>query len=239
MCVHVYIAYTQTYANLVFYMLNIAAIVNLYFIATYLRGKAIATIFNRVFKLQQHIVLGKIHTLDTVKPYFVLSVIYLIKIIIDFEWIRSTPVFHGIVVFYMYLFVTMNGLMYSWFLNVEKCLSTINHDLVYTSRMTSTKLKTLIFYYLDSEEAVRLASKTIGGSYLVIGVDAVMTYIIATNTKIFKIFSSFSFQILNREFVIHVIHFIEWNFCLHIKFFVCYQNHKMNLQVTHAIFNIL
>lgn len=223
-----YYSWTFPNSNIFLYpMVYMMSEINLSFILfSFSINKRYTQALNQIVKLTRKIRHLDLNRSEFFYPYIPVIIISM-KMIFGFKWFFGMSTFSVLSVVYILIKVSLDVMLYTWLLCVEKIIIKINRRIRNNSLLlTVRQLQPLMLYFFDVQDFIFFISESVGLPHLILTVNT----LIANILYIHKYLPNFveSFRRLNIGTVIETIYLIEWQLRVYTFLMFCYRSQRIN-----------
>lgn len=192
----------------------------------FLMKKRYAQALNQIVKLTRRIRHLDFKRSELFYPHIPVLIIA-IKVIYDYETLSSLPVFAVVNAVGVLIKDSLDGLLITWLLCVEKIINRINRQIRNSCRvLTVRQLQPLMMYFFDVQDFVFFISEYVGLPHLIL----IIITLIANTLYIHKFLPNLvlSFRQLNIATIKELIYLTEWQFRVYTFLIICCRSQRIN-----------
>lgn len=165
---------------------------------------------------------------------FIPTMIIVTKIYYDYNAVVGMPMFTVSNVICVLIKTTLDVLLHTTLLCIEKIIRKINRQIQNNSLHLSVKqLQPLMIYFFDVQEFIFSLSNSVGFSYMVLIVNTMVLNMFYMNKNLSSIIASLRY--FNADSMRSVIHVVEWQFRVYTFLLICYRSQRINEEVSAGI----
>lgn len=200
---------------------------------TFSINKRYAQALNQIFKLTRRIRRLDFKRFDLFKPHIPVIIISM-KVIINYEVFLGLPSFSVLNIVGILIKDSLDGLLYTWLLCVEKIINKINRHVRNNSLLlTVRQLQPLMIYFFDVQDFVFFISESVGLPHLIL----IINTLIANTLYIHSFLPNLveSLRQLNMDTVKQLIYLTEWQFRVYTFLLICNRSQRIKEAVCASV----